>query len=298
MACGCDHSTGETCPQCEFEPFVRNHFFTGKLMGAADFVAESHFHGEKMRHHNVRLHGWGVVCGLKVHQHPSDPCRNRYVIVELGSAIDCCGHEILVPAQEIVDVGQNPAVRDKTNDGKLHTLQLVACFRECPTEDVPVLYDECGCDDTQCAPNRVLESYAFDVLVDPPLADGLASGAALGAFEATNVHPAAGWVQAGAGGKVAVVSPSDATRVFVLDPAHHSLVTVSLPANAHAIAMAQDGARFFVVTDPFGGPPECQVLVFNTADGTIVAPVAAGAIRNVPGSSAASVLAVATTTDA
>ena len=36
MACGCDHSTLETCPQCDFEPFVRNHFFTGKLMGAAD----------------------------------------------------------------------------------------------------------------------------------------------------------------------------------------------------------------------------------------------------------------------
>ena len=30
-------------------------------------------------------------------------------------------------------------------------------WRECPTEEVPVLYDECGCDDTQCAPNRILE---------------------------------------------------------------------------------------------------------------------------------------------
>ena len=48
-------------------------------------------------------------------------------------------------------------------------LQLCLRYRECPTEEVPVLYDECGCDDTRCAPNRILESYSFDVLVDPPL---------------------------------------------------------------------------------------------------------------------------------
>ena len=151
MACGCEHSGVETCSQCEFEPFVRNNYFTGKLMTAADFIDEQTYHREKQRHHNARLHGSGVVCGLRVHEHPSADCRKRYVIVEPGSAIDCCGHEILVPDAETVDVAQHPAVLEKTNDGALHTLQVVACYRECPTEEVPVLYDDCGCDDTQCA---------------------------------------------------------------------------------------------------------------------------------------------------
>jgi len=133
-----------SCPQCEFEPFVRNHFFTGKMMGAGEFVTEAQYHAEKMRHHNVRLHGWGVVCGLAVHQHPSPECRKRYVIVEPGTAIDCCGHEILVPQREIVDVAQHPAVQKIAGDGKLHTLQLTICYRDCPTEDVPELYDDCG----------------------------------------------------------------------------------------------------------------------------------------------------------
>ena len=306
MACGCNHSTLETCPQCEFEPFVRNHFFTGKLMGAADFIAESHFHGEKLRHHNARLHGWGVICGLKVHQHPSPACRDRYVVVEPGSALDCCGHEILVPEAEIVDVGQHPAVRQKAHDGALHTLQIVACYRECPTEDVPVLYDDCGCDDTQCAPNRILESYTFDVVVDPPLTGGLGGGDALGAFAASTLHPATGWIQAGAAGKVAVVDPGSpgqpavdvAQRVFVLDTIHRSLITVALPAKARAIAMSQDGVRFFVVTDPVGAAPECQVLVFTTADGAPVPTVTAGAERTVPGTAAASIVSAQTTTDA
>ena len=50
-----------------------------------------------------------------------------------------------------------------------HTLQVCLRFKQCPTEEVPVLYDDCGCDDTQCAPNRILESFEFEVLVDPPL---------------------------------------------------------------------------------------------------------------------------------
>ena len=115
--------------------------------------------------------------------------------VEPGSALDCCGHEILVRDEEIVDVAGLPAGRGAGEATRaLHTLQLCVRFRECPTEDVPVLYDECGCDDTKCAPNRILESYAFDVLVDPPLgAAELLGSEALGAFTETSMHGANGY---------------------------------------------------------------------------------------------------------
>ena len=32
---------------------------------------------------------------------------------------------------------------------------------------MPALFDECGCDDTQCLPNRILESFRLDLRVDP-----------------------------------------------------------------------------------------------------------------------------------
>src|SRR5260221_3049879 len=296
MACREQHPEAETCPQCEFDPFVRNYFFTGKLMGAADFVAESFFHGEKMRHHNIRLHGWGVVCGLDVRPHDVPQCQNRYVAVQPGSALDCCGHEILVPEAETVDVAGDPAVQARTKDGRLHTLQIAACYRECPTEEVPVLYDECGCDDTRCAPNRILESYALDVLVDPPLASGLGGAAATGAFVAANAPGAVvGFMQAGAGGRLALVDPGDATRVFVIDARHRSMVTIALPAAALAIAMSQDGQRFVVATVPAaGGAAECLLRVYNTADGTEVGPAN---VRKIPNSTVASVISMATTTD-
>src|SRR5688500_6826672 len=96
----------ETCPVGQFEPFVRSHYFDGKFMVARDFIDETKYHSEKLRHHNVRLHGWGVVCGLKVKQHPTEACRDRFVCIEPGTAIDCCGHEILVQHEECIDITQ------------------------------------------------------------------------------------------------------------------------------------------------------------------------------------------------
>src|SRR5262245_54870683 len=98
-----DTETGNECLTCGVDPFVKNNFFTGKMMGAREFVTETAFHAEKMRHHNVRLHGWGVVCGLDVQEHDNANCQPRFVRVTPGAALDCCGHEILVPDEEYLD---------------------------------------------------------------------------------------------------------------------------------------------------------------------------------------------------
>src|SRR4029079_18816371 len=102
--------------------------------------------------------------------HPNSNCRDRLVILEPGSAIDCCGHDVFVLDQEVFDFSTAPevkALKDKP-DGKDHILEFCLSYRECPTEEIPVLYDDCGCDDTQCAPNRILESFEIKVHVDPP----------------------------------------------------------------------------------------------------------------------------------
>jgi hypothetical protein len=158
------------CPACDFGPFLRNAYWTGKLLVAGDFIAEQNYFIEKLRHHNLHMHGSGTVCGLKVVAHDKDTCRDRFVCVEPGTAIDCCGHEIVVKFKECIDFGTIPALkalRDKKDTGK-HQLQVCIRYRECETETVPVLYDECGCDNDKCAPNRILESYELDVLVVDP----------------------------------------------------------------------------------------------------------------------------------
>jgi hypothetical protein len=159
------------CPSCEPQTPLRNHYFFGKLMDVPDFEVEQAYGVEKLKRHHARLHGTGTICGLVAGAHPNPACRDRWVTISPGSALDCCGNEILVIAPETLDLSAIPAVAALAEETEVrdHLLQICIRYRECPIEEVPVLYDACGCDDTRCVPNRILETYAFDVLVDPPL---------------------------------------------------------------------------------------------------------------------------------
>ena len=82
------------CLPCDLPPFCRNNYFTGKLLTAHDLTAEQRYFTDKMRLHNLALHGWGVVCGLKVKPHRY--CPDQRIVFEPGLAIDPCGREIRV----------------------------------------------------------------------------------------------------------------------------------------------------------------------------------------------------------
>ena len=80
------HNGNGTCVECATPQLARNNYFTGKLLVERDFREEQDYFLGKDRRHNQELHGWGVVCGLKVKQHPDENCRDRYVIVEPAPA--------------------------------------------------------------------------------------------------------------------------------------------------------------------------------------------------------------------
>ena len=157
----------ETCPSCGFGTFTRNAYWMGKLMLPRDFIDEQRYFMDKLRHHTVRLHGWGVVCGLQVVPHSTPACQDRFICVEPGVAVDCCGHDIILPEKECIDLKAIPEIQS-LKEGP-HILQICIRYRECPTEHIPVIYDDCGCDTDRCAPNRILESYELSVLVDPQI---------------------------------------------------------------------------------------------------------------------------------
>jgi DNA-binding beta-propeller fold protein YncE len=267
------------CPACEIGPFIRNNYFTGKLMLERDFTDEQRYFIEKIRHHHQRLHGWGVVCGLKVKQHANPACRDRFICIEPGTAIDCCGHEIVVREEECIDITQLPSIREliDKNDKEPHVLQICLRYRECPTEEIPVLYDECGCDDTRCAPNRILESYDIDVMVIDPsktLPDAVHS-------------PRLMW-------KDNVTLFADVSRTAVYDPGHRMYLLVGddvysldtqttspivgpnfhLAADGLEMAVSNDGNHLFVVTKPpsASATSELQMVVLRTSDMALLYP--------------------------
>ena len=93
----------DPCGPCGTLPggFVRLRFFYGKRMGVADFVDEQRYHAGKMRFHNQRLHGAGLLCGLAVaRMSPTE----LFLRVGKGAAIDTCGREIVVGHDQCIDL--------------------------------------------------------------------------------------------------------------------------------------------------------------------------------------------------
>lgn len=157
----------QPCLDCDLPTQERLNYFTGQFLAERDLRAEQEYHIAKHRQHNRYLHGHGTVCGLKVAQHPNPACRDRFVVLEPGLALDCCGREIVVHEPVYVDLVEALAAQkaDPTITGQHLLLSL--CYSECKTEFVPALYAECGCTDTGCEANRIYEGFEIEAkLVD------------------------------------------------------------------------------------------------------------------------------------
>ncbi len=148
---------------CGSIPTERNRFFTGKYMTARDFDAEQDYLLSRQHLHNRLMHGWGIVCGLRVEPHPKDSCKQDWVIVKAGVALDCCGREIYLPSDTAFEVpmDQMPPVVDKKQ--KPDGLLLCIRYGEQEIEQVPVLYAENGCNPNQHEANRLKETPRLEV---------------------------------------------------------------------------------------------------------------------------------------
>ncbi len=249
------HQSGCGCGTCGIAPFTRNNYFTGKLLLERDFTDEQQYVRDKIRHHNLRLHGAGVVCGLLVGEHPNEDCRDRFVRLAPGTAIDCCGNEILVADEEDVELAGLEAVADlDPDDDRLHELRLCLRYRECGNEPVPVLYDECGCDDDRCLPNRILESHGVEAVVDPPAAGPTWAGPTL-VRGADLAFPAAGPLAPVPGRRLLV---GDGEQVHLVAP-DGTFTSTTLGHPVHAVDPAPAGG-FYVTHDDGAGTAVVSVL--------------------------------------
>jgi hypothetical protein len=183
----------------------RNHFFYGKRMDVQHFQLEQDYGKHKQWMLNKLTLGKGVLCGLKVTQEGDRLCvepgvaidgLGREIVVPVRACIDparphegCCGEPAVTPAPvpvpppvpaptdgNIAGVDLNSDTRmrvpapdgGRDEDGKgIFTLWL--CYRECFTDQQPVLVTDC---DTRshCAPGTVVESFCLKVTPGlPPL---------------------------------------------------------------------------------------------------------------------------------
>ena len=191
----------------------------------------------------------------------------------------------------MIDLHAYPPVRALIDqpDGNEHLLQLCVRYRECPTEEVPVLYDECGCDDTRCAPNRILETYAFDVLVDPPLPAPVLPGAPELRWLATIALPGAMALAAHAASDRLYVAAEQAPGIGVVQRYHlGTLLPVAAAPRQFArpllaIALSEDGTRMYAAERGATAADAAQLhVVDTTSDAAFLVDV--GPPVDIPGS--------------
>jgi hypothetical protein len=113
--CGCGGAgtgcSGCSCGSCTCKvlvPFERPRFFSGQLLTEQELNGEQRYVVDKNRLHNRLLHGYGVVCGLRV-----SCCDATHVTVECGYALDPCGNDVVLAQSTTIDLLQ--LVRDCRN---------------------------------------------------------------------------------------------------------------------------------------------------------------------------------------
>ncbi len=89
--------------------FIRNRYYTGKMLTSKDFLTEQSYMNGKRNFLNHMMYGTGVVCGLSVRR-----LDELSIMIESGVAIDEQGREILVPVSLVKKISSISGVEQLT----------------------------------------------------------------------------------------------------------------------------------------------------------------------------------------
>lgn len=164
-------STAQTATPCmqKLDPLKRVNYTFGMVLGVDEFKQEQTYFVAKGRSHNRLAHGYGTICGLQV-QVVTSP--DLEVQVSKGVAINPQGQEICVNqlmCARINDwLASNQAALQPIYGNPPFTLPLcvVLCYRECPTDVVPVPGEPCRTQQDAMAPSNIAESFQLKLCID------------------------------------------------------------------------------------------------------------------------------------
>ncbi|WP_292388406.1 hypothetical protein [Methanosarcina sp. UBA5] len=142
-------------------------------MTVRDFETEQQYFDSKRYLINRLLHGTGIVCGfqdLKVTKKENEPLKINFV--DGGMALDCCGHEIIVPSntldKEIVDESGNPVSSNSVHSD----FYLYLKYKTSYGSYLAVASNSSSCEE-KCCPGRVIEDFAVVFSYKAPSSTGI-----------------------------------------------------------------------------------------------------------------------------
>jgi hypothetical protein len=155
------------------DPSKHVNYIQGMVLGVDDFQQEFAYLSNRDQWLARDAIGYGTVCGLHVSIDSANP---NVLSVSPGAAINPRGQLIRVAPRQCARLDAwlaLPATVERLNALGLSAndpvqAYVVLCYRDCPTDDLPVPGEPCRCDSTTMAPTRIIDDFRLELTLEPP----------------------------------------------------------------------------------------------------------------------------------
>jgi hypothetical protein len=143
------------------------------VLGVDDFTQEFAYLSGRDQWLARDLVGYGTVWGLRVHEGDGD--RGPEVVVEPGVAVTPRGQLIRVAPAQCAKLNDWLAINKNKQELAIRfgsdnsvDLYVVLCYRDCPTDNVPIPGEPCRSEEDSMAPSRLTDDFLLELRFDPP----------------------------------------------------------------------------------------------------------------------------------
>jgi hypothetical protein len=158
----------------EPNPAKHVNFNVGMVLGVDDFTQEFAYLSGRDQWLARDLIGYGTVRGLNVRME-IDAIKGPRVVVEAGVALSPRGQLICVPAAQcaflknwVADHAEEITPNVSSPPDSDLQLYVVLCYRNCPTDDVPIAGEPCRSEDKLMAPSRLSDDFVLELRLTRP----------------------------------------------------------------------------------------------------------------------------------
>jgi hypothetical protein len=166
-------STVKTATVAEPDPAKHVNYNLGMVLGVDDFTQEFAYLSERDQWMARDLIGYGTARGLKIGIEDSD--KGPRVVVEAGVAVSPRGQMICVPSAQCAYLKDSLASRSGEIQERFGSplsgtvdMYVVLCYRDCPTDDVPIAGEPCRSEDELTAPSRLTDDFCLELRFNQP----------------------------------------------------------------------------------------------------------------------------------
>lgn len=169
MSCFSAQTT--TSNMAEPNPTKHVNYNLGMVLGVDDFTQEFAYLSGRDQWLARDLIGYGTVRGLKVRL--EDDEKGARIAVEPGVAVSPRGQMICVPAAQCAYlkdwIAQNSEELSRQSPllGEVQ-LYVVLCYRDCPTDNVPIAGEPCRSEDQLVAASRLTDDFSLELRLKSP----------------------------------------------------------------------------------------------------------------------------------